>query len=502
MMKTLLRKIGYLTLPLAALMVAPAAAQQGITWADNEKLETAWELQSTDSYLASRVGCYEGLTRISNDLTVEPALATAWVQTSPTTWEFTIRDGVKFQDGTDLTAETVAKALTNLLDAPVPARAVSRKVVEKVEATAPMTVTVTTVGPVVTLPGRLGAPAAVILSPAGYVGGKINPVGTCTGPFEIVSADAGQGIKTRAFAGYWGEPAKIGDSDMRFIPDAGTRGTMARSGEAQIVRLVPPYLVSQLESAGSLKVYEVPAPRVVELLLNNGRPPFDDERVRQAVKLAIDTAGISAAVYEGLAPPAGAAFRQGEPWSAPNAPPVTQDVAKAKALLAEAGIAEGALELELLVYTAKTELSDMAEIVQAMLGDIGIKVNVRLAEYAAIEPDMLAGNYDMALLSRGYLTDVPEPIGFLSADYGCEGSYNISQFCDPEIDAKLAAVSAEPDPAARYAGYAELAQYFYDRAVTVYIVNETLFDVTADNIKGYQPHPLNYYVVTTAIEVQ
>lgn len=500
MMTTLVRKI-YLSLPLAALMAAPAAAQQ-ITWADNEKIETGWELHSTDSYLASRVGCYEGLTRISNDITVEPALATAWVQTSPTTWEFTIRDGVKFQDGTDLTAETVAKALTNLLDAPVPARAVSRKVVEKVEATGPMTVTVTTVGPLVTLPGRLGAPAAVILSPAGYADGKINPVGTCTGPFEIVSFDAGQGIKTRAFAGYWGDPAKIGESEARFIPDSGTRGTMARSGEAQIVRLVPPYLAGQMKSEGSLKVYEVPAPRVVELLLNNGRPPFNDERVRQAVKLAIDTAAISAAVYEGLAPPAGAAFRQGEPWSAPNAPPVTQDVARAKALLVEAGIAEGSLELELLVYTGKTELADIAEIVQAMLGDIGIKVNVRLAEYAAIEPDMLAGNFDMAFLSRGYLTDVPEPVGYLSADYGCEGSYNISHFCDPEVDAKLAAVSSEPDPKARFAGYAELAQYIYDKAVTVYIVNETLFDVTTANIQGYQPHPMNYYVVTSAVEAR
>jgi peptide/nickel transport system substrate-binding protein len=496
---TPIRSASCLAVPLVLTLSGTAVAEDRLTFLETVGVEANWQLHSDDSYIASRAGCYEMLTRISPEIEVEPMLATSWSQTSPTTWEFVLREGVMFQDGTPLTAEAVAASLNFLLDAPVPARAFSKEIVSKVEATGPMTVTITTLEPVATLPGRLAAPATTILSPAAYKDGNINVVGTCTGPFEITAVDAQQGITTEAFQDYWGGPAKLAGAHVRFIPDSNTRATMIRSGEAQIARIVPPYTVAQLEGDDSLTIQEVKAPRMVELLLNNGRPPFNDERVRQAVKLAIDTAGISGAIYEGMAPAAGSPFRAGEPWTPADAPAVTADLASAKALLEEAGVEPGSLQLELLAYTARKELGDIAEVVQAMLGELGITVNVRLAEYTAIEPDLLSGNYDMALLSRGYLTDAPEPAGFLSADYSCDGSYNISQFCNAEIDAKLTQISAEPDAAKRASGYAEVAQQLYDQAVTIWLVNEPIFDIAAASVEGYAPHPLNYYALTTEV---
>jgi peptide/nickel transport system substrate-binding protein len=114
----------------------------------------------------------------------------------------------------------------------------------------------------------------------------------------------------------------------------------------------------------------------------------------------------------------------------------------------------------------------------------------------------MTGNYDMALMSRGYLTDVPEPIGFLSADYSCEGGFNISQFCDAKIDAMLTAAAAEEDDANRYTAYGKLAQHFYDQAVTVYLVNETVFDAASNIVVGYKPHPLNYYVFDANLDLK
>lgn len=497
---TPIRSARRLAVPLAlALTGTAAAAAEKLTVAEVFFIEANWQLHTDDSYIAALAGCYEMLTKIGADFKVEPMLATSWTQTSPTTWEFAIREGVKFQDGTPLTAEAVAGSLNFLLDAPVPARPFSKKIIAKVEATGPMTVTITTLEPVVTLPGRLGAPPTTILSPAAYKDGNVSPVGTCTGPFEITSVDPQQGITTVAFDDYWGGPAKLAGADIRFIPDADTRATMIRSGEAQIARVVPPYAIAQLEGDEDLVIHKVEAPRVTELLLNNGRAPFNDERVRQAVKLAIDAAGISDAVFEGLAPAAGSPFRPGEPWAPTNTPPVTPNLEKAKALLEEAGVAPGSLNLELLAYTLRDQFRDIAAIVQAMLGEIGITVNVRLAEYAAIEPDMLAGNFDMAILSRGYLTDAPEPVGFLSADYSCDGSYNISQFCNADIDAKLDQISAEPDAAKRASGYAGIAQQLYDQAVTIWLVNEPIFDIAAASVEGYAPHPLNYYALTTEV---
>jgi peptide/nickel transport system substrate-binding protein len=486
---------------LPMLLAMPAAAQTTVTFTEAFGPAANWALHADDSWLAMRAGCYEGLTRISNGITVEPALATGWTQTGDLTWDFTIREGVTFHDGTALTAETAANALNKLLGAEVPARAFSPKVVAKVEATGPMTVTITTVEPLVTLPGRLASPPAAILSPAAYTEAGINPVGTCTGPFKITAVDAEQSMTLEANSAYWGGAPQIAGATIRFVPDADTRTTMVRSGEAQVVRHVPAYSVAQLRADANLTVSEVTTPRVIQLLLNNKTGIFADERVRHAVKLALDTQAIDDAVFEGLASPAASPFRPDEPWAPKDVAVPTRDIDRAKALLAEAGVAEGT-EVNFLIYNTKKELATMGEVVQAMLAEVGLKANIRLAEYAALEPDMLAGNYDMAFMSRGYLTDAPEPGGFLAADYGCAGSFNISQHCNAEFDAKLAAINANPDPAARNAGYAELAKYLFDTSVSVFIVNETAFDVNANTISGYVPHPLNYVGLSTAIAPQ
>ena len=154
-MSILSRLTASVALPM--LFALPATAETTITLTEAFGPAANWALHADDSWLAKRAGCYEGLTRISNNITVEPGLATAWTQTGDLTWDFTIREGVTFHDGTALNAETVANALTRLLAAEVPARAFSPKIVASVEATGPMTVTITTVAPLVTLPGRLAA---------------------------------------------------------------------------------------------------------------------------------------------------------------------------------------------------------------------------------------------------------------------------------------------------------------------------------------------------------
>lgn len=495
-MSMLLRASASIALPI--LLALPASAQNKVTLTEAFGPAANWALHSDDSWLAMRAGCYEGLTRISNNISVEPGLASEWKQTSDLTWEFTIRSGVTFQDGNPVDAGSVSNALNKLLAAEVPARAFSPKVIAGVAATGPMTVTITTVDPLVTLPGRLASPPTAILSPAAYTSAGINPIGTCTGPFKITAIDPEQSMTLEANTSYWAGVPQIAGATIRFVPDADTRTTMARSGEADIVRHIPAYSVSQLQSDANLKVSEVATPRVIQLLLNNKTGVFSDARVRLAVKLALDTQAIDDAVFEGLYSPAASPFRPEEPWSPKGLTPPARDLETAKALLAEAGISEGT-EVNFLIYNTKKELASMGEVVQAMLAEIGIKAKIRLAEYAALEPDMLAGNYDMAFMSRGYLTDAPEPGGFLAADYGCEGSFNISQHCNAEFDAKLASINASPDPAVRNAGYAELAQYLFENTVSVFIVNETAFDVSSSKISGYEPHPLNYVGLSTAL---
>ncbi len=191
-------------------------------------------------------------------------------------------------------------------------------------------------------------------------------------------------------------------------------------GVLKASRMIPPWTVKTVEAAKGVKVAPITVPRITEMLLNNSKAPFKDIKVRQAIRAAIDTAGIADSIYEGVVKPATMPFAPGEPWAPKDVTPA-YDLEKAKALLKEAGVAPGSLKVTLLAYTERTELKDVAAVIQAQLQEIGIKVDVRVTDYTAIEPDLLSGNFDMVLLSRGYATDVAEPIGFLNADYTCTG---------------------------------------------------------------------------------
>ncbi|MGO4738788.1 ABC transporter substrate-binding protein [Bosea sp. 2KB_26] len=483
-----------------ALSAATAAEAAGtLTIGEVVNVVAGWDMASDDAYLGSRSGCYEGLTKVDFDGELKPSLATAWSQSSPTAWDFKIRQGVTFHDGSPLTAEAAANALNQLLAAQVPARAFSKKNIKSVEVLDTETLRVTTVEPSVFLPGQLASPATTILAPAAYKDDKVNPIKTCTGPFAITRVDAKQGMTVKRNDNYWGGKPKLDGAEIKFISDANSRATQIRTGEADIARMISATALAQFKNLKNVKLEQTKAPRTLMLLLNNKKKPFDDIRVRQAIQAAIDTSAIAAAVYEGAATPAMGPFRATDPWAPANQKP-SYDPAKAKKLLAEAGIKPGSLTLNLWGYVSKVELKDVAAVVQEMLGQVGIKVDIRMAEYKAIEPDMLAGNFDMAFMSRGYLTDVPEPIGFINADYSCSGSFNIAHYCTPEMDAEIGKIYGTKDQADRFKMYANLGEKIQKDAINVFLVHESSYDAHATKIKNYRAHFINYYTMMPGLE--
>lgn len=467
---------------------------------DYWNVRTDWLMSSDDSNLGTRAGCYEGLTITDYENKLQPWLATSWTQTTPASWDFTLRANVKFQDGQPLNAANVANALNNLLKASVPARAFSPKQIKSVEAVTDNVVRITTNEPSFLLPLQMARAATSILSPSGYKDGKINPMGTCTGPFIITEVDPLQGMVVKRNDNYWGGKPKLDGAEIKFIPDANSRVLQIRTGEADLIRLVPPLVVGKLKNTPGVKIEALNAPRITMMLMNNKRAPFDNVKVRQAIQAAIDTVGIADTIYEGAVKPAIGPFAATDPWALPETS-LPYDVEKAKALLAEAGVKPGTVKLELIAYTSRTEFKDVAAIIQEQLGAIGIEIKIKAAEYNAVERDVLSGNYDMMLLSRGYLVDAAEPAGYLNADYSCEGSYNMSHYCSPETEVKLKEIYKLNDPAARTALYREVAQTIQAQAVTVFLVNETAYDAYNSKVKNYKTHPLNYFTLTSTLSV-
>ncbi len=456
---------------------------------------SGWALETDDAFVLTKAGCLEALARLDFEGELRPALATGWRQASPTEWDVSIRPGVRFQNGEALTAQGVADALNRVLKADAPPRAFSPKVVASVAAINASTVRITTPSPSVLLPHRLAAPNTGILAPAAYAGERINPVGTCSGPFEIVEDIPRQALRLRRHDGYWGGPVQLAEAELRFIPDGGVRVTQVQTGEAHIARNLPVAAIDKLRRTSGLNVVTVETPRTNGLYFNNRTGPFANVALRRSVQSALDVQAIAEAIYEGSARPAVGPFAPSEPWAPRDATVVGYDPVKAKALMAEAGVQPGQLETRLLAYSERAELPDLAAVVQAQLKQIGIDVDIRVANYAAIEPDLMSGNFDMFLLSRNHLSDVADPIGFLTADYSCDGGYNLSKFCDPDIDRKLAMATSQADAQERHSTYASIARTLQDKAVTAFLVHVQQSDATAAAVRNYRIHPYAHYVL-------
>ncbi|SCZ57524.1 peptide/nickel transport system substrate-binding protein [Arthrobacter sp. UNCCL28] len=464
---------------------------------DNFRAPVAnWALESDAAYILSLSGCLETLTKYdSAQGKVVPFLATEWKQVSPLEWDFTIREGVKFQDGTDLTAEAVAASLNSVLKAKVPARAFSPAIVTAVQATDAKTVRVTTPAENPLVPFRLASVNTGILAPAAYAGATIDPFGHCTGPFTPVSEKAKQSLTLDRNENYWGGKVQLAGAEVRFITNGATRAAQVQTGEADISLSIPASALSTLESAPDVSVLKADSPRTATLYMNNGRAPFNNVDFRKALRSALDLEALAASVYEGAALHATGPFAPSEPWASSEAKAPKQNLDEAKKLLADAGYTADK-PLEIIAIVERAEFADVATVIQDNLKDIGVPVTIQAKEYASAEPDVLAGNYDMILSQRNRLIDIADPIGFLTADYTCKGTYNLSHFCNEDYDAIIAEAAKTSNTEERYKLYAKAGQLLNDQAVNLWLVNEQATDAVRSNVLSYAQDPLSRYVLT------
>ncbi|WP_376766122.1 ABC transporter substrate-binding protein [Arthrobacter mobilis] len=464
---------------------------------DNFRAPVAdWALESDAAYILSLSGCLETLTKYDHAQgKIVPSLATEWKQSSTRDWDFTLRDGVRFQDGTDLTAEAVVTSLQKVLDAEVPARAFNPTVVSGVQALDEHTVRITTPVESPLVPYRLASVNTGVLSQAAYEDGAVDPFGHCTGPFTPVSEKPKQSLTLDRNEDYWGGPVQLAGAEVRFITDGATRAAQVQTGEADVSLSVPVSSLSALDGHSDVKVLKADSPRTATLYMNNSRAPFDDVNFRKAIRSALDLDALASSVYEGAAIPASGPFASSEPWATQSTGAARQDVKAAKDLLAAAGYTPGR-PLEIIAIVERAEFADVATVIQENLKNVGVPVTIETKEYASVEPDLLAGDYDMVLSQRNRLIDIADPIGFLTADYTCDGSYNLSHFCNKEYDQIIAKAAGTGDAQERYRLYAEAGKILEEQAVNIWLVNEQAIDAVRSDLQSYVQDPLSRYVLT------
>ena len=443
---------------------------------------------SDDAFKLSRWSTAETLVVLDELGEAQPALATQWVQTAPTEWTFTVRDGVSFHDGTSLTAQDAARSLTAAANAsPTP------RILDGVDLTAvateEMTVTVRTAVPDPLVPQRMSSPQLSVLAASAYEGDAVDPVGTGSGPFILTAIDGTAGATLNRNEDYWGAAAAAAGIDVQFVPDGTARAAALRTGTADVVEAIP---VSQVAQIDEDFVFEVPMPRTNSLYLNSESGPFKDPAVRAAAREAIDRATIVSDVYEGRADIAEGLLGPALPWAAEER---DDDYRAVLAERAEPAAIDG-VRISLGTFTDRAELPEVAVQLEQQLEAAGFIVEQDVREYQFIEADALDGAFDAFILSRATVLDSGDPVAYMYSDFACEGSFNISQFCDPVVDEALQKAAALPAGAKRRAAIIEAEGEILARDAAIPMLHERVIQGEAAGVEGAARDPRERTLVT------
>ena len=409
---------------------------------------------------------YEGLLRLGADgKTIEPALASKWTVKSPTEYDFTLRDGLTFHDGTPVTADDVVYSLERIVDPKQNSPYGPLYSIKSVTAPDASHVVVQLKEPQVSLLRLLAQPwSGGIVSKKWMTSHTADQVKTAengTGPFEIDSFTEGSSIKTSAFKNYWDGVPAIANIEYRVMPDESTRVRALQSGAIQMAQLRLPTNIAQLKKSG----FNIGDPYFIGsywLAMDDSKGALADVRVRRALSMGIDRRQLidigaqGNAVLAGLVPP-------GDPYGTQadeSTPYYKYDPTEAKALLQEAG--QSNLTLTLAVRADSPEKIATAQLVKEQLAKIGVTLKIQQVEWTRLVSAITSGewNADMVQLSAALNAD---PSQYLDLWYGKNSPANKAH--DEKLESMLKdAVSQDLSDDERTAKYAAINTYIADQA--------------------------------------
>jgi ABC-type transport system substrate-binding protein len=344
---------------------------------------------------------YNGLVLVDGKGQVQPDLASAWtMSTDGKTYDFTLRQGAKFSDGSPVTADDVVFSFQRLLSDGLPyakARFANLGGVTKIDdAHVRFTLTSPDAGFLL----NLGGPFLIgsgILSKNWLASHNPKTEVLGAGPFKVVSYSPNSELVLQRNDNYWNTAAapKYQRLDIKYMPDQSAQVAALQSGQ---VDLVFPSAENTLQLAknSQIKVVSVPGTNTIRLNINSSRKPFDNPDVRRATSLALDRQEIVQGAFLGQAAPS-AQLPPSTPWAVPldQLANQTRNIAQAKALLAKAGYPNGIdITLDHLAGYG-TYLDRFAELAKSELAQAGIRVNIQANQNTVWLDHQNKANYDI-----------------------------------------------------------------------------------------------------------
>ena len=421
---------------------------------------------------------FDTLVWSGDGLEIEPRLAESWKPIDPTTWEFKLRKGVKFHDGSDFTAADVKFSIERVpvVSGPNPTTIYIRRVKET-KVVDPLTVHIVTDGPAPTLPNDfvrlfiVSSKAAAGLTKENaneaFNSGKA-AIGT--GPYKYVSWTPKGDFVVERFDGFWGPKQPWQRVVRKEIPNDAARIAQLKAGQLDLINRVPAADMKALQSDAKISVQSIDTVYVFNLEMDmreqtpagqivgkDGKPlaknPFLDERVRMAVDLAIDRKALATIAMEGLGKevnqmvtPSIFGFNKAQP-------PRKFDVAEAKKLMKEAGYENGFKVTFSFTQDRLPGDRQVGTTIAQMLAQIGLEVQANPQPAAVFFPARTRGEFSMSMSGWGTLTgEAHYTLSSLAHSNDKEkrlGAFNILGYKNAEMDKLLQAAGVEMDEGKR-----------------------------------------------------
>ncbi|MEV6815891.1 ABC transporter substrate-binding protein [Micromonospora sp. NPDC051296] len=437
----------------------------------------------TSAYYSFQVleNVYDTLVEPDANLAMKPSLATEWTTSDDQlTWTFTLREGVKFSDGSPLTSADVVYSYTRIIDGKLNT-AYKFATVKSVTAPDPATVVITLTAPTPNLLANLGGFKGVaIVQKSNVESGEVTTKPVGSGPFAIGSYNSGDNIRLVRNDNYWGDKPKLDGVTFTFVKDPTVALQNLRGGEVQWTDNLPPQQVPALLDGDDLDVRTVPSSDYWYLALNQARKPYDDVNVRRAVAFALDREAITKAAKFGLATVNQTAIPQNSAFYYEYAP-YRHDPNQARQLLDQAGVSD--LTMDLMVTSEYPETVTAAQVIASQLEAIGVNVKIRTLDFAQWLDEQGKGNFDSFML--GWLGNV-DPDEFYYAQHHSGGTFNFHKYRNPAVDQLLDRARTETDQAARKQQYEQVAKQIVDDASYIYLYNPDVAQGWSKQVSGYE----------------
>lgn len=493
-----MKKLFALVLALAmALTMVPAVAEGNVLRYGAETEPAGFDPHTISSHASIRVMAqvYNQLVDVNENLEVVPELATSWeISEDNLTYTFHLADNVYFHSGRKMTAEDVKYSYERILNPDLGALGNSASYaggVAAIEVVDELTVKMTlNAVNVAFLSSQSSSYCSIVDKDVVEANeGSLLRADGGTGPYTLGEWVADNHVTVNAYDKYFDEAGKASFDAIEFyvMTDASSRLNALRTGAVDLI-VADTAMLDLIGESDPVQVISYQTRDYVGLFMNCGREPFSNPLVRQAVNYALNREEINDFAYNGTAAISGFIPASMGHWAVDVTEKdyYTQNIEKAKALMAEAGYPNG---FETVITVGLEDgIRDMGMVVQQQLAEIGITAEVKNEENAQYIDDWKAHNFDIMICHNGAGSDPNRGVAFF---FSSNGSANIQDYSNARVDELCVLGASTTDDAQREAYYKEAINIILDECATAIVSCPMAYFLASPALQGYAPSASN-----------